>query len=442
MCGLSTTHGTALPEIVIPYAPRRVFLPLHRRKERWAIAVAHRRAGKTVACINDLIRAALTSTKPEPRFAYCAPFYSQAKDVAWSYLKHYTAPIPDRQTNESELRVTLPNKAQIRLYGLDNYERLRGIYLDGIVIDEYGDTDPRAWTEVIRPCLADRQGWAVFIGTPRGMNHFAEQWEKAQSDPAWMTLQLRASETGLLPQEELTAARRDMSEEQYDAEFECSFAASVVGAYYGRELQAAEVEGRISRVRHEPGVAVDTWWDLGINDTTAIWFTQNVGREVHVIDCYEMNGEGLPHYALMLQQRGYVYGSHNAPHDIRVRELGSGRSRLETAASLGIKFNVVEDIARQDGIDAGRMFLSRCWFDRDKTEQGRRALASYRKVWDEKRKTFLPNPLHDWSSNYADAWRYLSVGHKITQTIRRQGQAEKQRFVQASNEPSGTWMGM
>jgi hypothetical protein len=237
----------------------------------------------------------------------------------------------------------------------------------------------------------------------------------------------------------LIQAAREMSDEQYAAEFECSFSASVVGAYYGREMQAAETEGRVTRIPVAPEIAVDTWWDLGVNDATSIWFTQTVGREVHVIDYYEASGEGLPHYAKVLQDRGYVYGQHNAPHDIAVRELGSGRSRIETARGLGIQFRIVPDIPLMDGIEAARSFISRCWFDREKTERGRLALTSYRKIWDEKRRVFQSRPLHDWASNGADAFRYLAVGHKLT--ARRQEQPAPRRFMEMNTRPDNSWLG-
>jgi phage terminase large subunit len=425
--------------VTIPYRPREQFKPLHDRAERWAVTVAHRRAGKTVACINDLIRAAMTCRQREPRFAYIAPYFSQAKDIAWGYLKYYTAPIPGVTANESELRVDLPNGGRIRLYGADNYERLRGIYLDGAVLDEYGDMDPRAWQEVIRASLADRRGWAVFIGTPKGMNHFAETWERAQRDDAWFTLRLRASETGLIPQSELADARKEMSEDQYLAEFECSFEASVVGSYWGREMQAAAASGRICAVPYQPEALVETAWDLGVNDATSIWFTQNIGREVHVIDYYENSGEGLPHYAGVMQRRGYLYGRHVAPHDIRVRELGSGKSRLETAQALGIRFEVAPDIGLIDGIDATRAFISRCWFDRDNTETGRLALVSYHKTWDEKRKTFQSQPYHDWSSNGASAFRYLAIAHKVTAARRLQESAPRRPMY--AGDAGTSWLG-
>jgi phage terminase large subunit len=404
--------------IRLGYAARPQFIGMHDRLQRWAIAVAHRRAGKTVACIADLIDAAVRSNATEPRYAYVAPYFSQAKDIAWGYLKHYTANIPGVQVNESELRVDLPVGRRIRLYGADNYERMRGLYFDGVVLDEYGDMDPRAWQEVIRPSLTDRNGWAIFIGTPKGMNHFADQWQAAQNDPGWFTLRLPASETGLIDLGELADAKRAMSEEQYAAEFECSFEASVVGSYFGREMAKAQQEGRICGVPYEEGALVDTWWDLGVDDATSIWFTQTIGREIHVIDYYEQSGEGLPHYVKALDAKPYIYGTHNAPHDIKVRELGSGRSRLETAASLGIAFEIVPDIDRMDGIDAARAFIGRCWFDAKKTEQGRAALVSYHKEWDEKRRVFKSTPYHNWASNGADAFRYLAVGHRIAQRAR------------------------
>lgn len=394
------------------YRPRRQFVPFHIRKERWAVAVCHRRAGKTVACINDLLAAALECKLPEPRFAYVAPYYSQAKDIAWSYLKRFTAPIPGCTANESELRVDLPNKGRVRLYGADNYERLRGIYLDGVVLDEYGDTDPRAWAEVIRPTLSDRRGNAVFIGTPKGRNHFSDLWDAARRDPDWFTLQLKASETGLIAAEELADARKSMSADQYDAEYECSFQAAVVGSYYGREMNAAEADKRIGRVPWEPRLQVYTAWDLGIGDSTAIWFAQLVGKEFRLVDYIENSGVGLDWYAKELQARPYVYGEHILPHDAEVKELGTGRSRLETLSDLGIRnVRVIPAQSVADGINAVRTLLPGCWFDAVKCERGINALRNYRREFDDKLKAFKDRPLHDWSSHGADAFRYLALGN-------------------------------
>lgn len=406
------------------------------RRQRWGIGVCHVRAGKTVAAINDLIDAALRCKRPNPRFAYIAPQFAQAKDVVWSYLKQYTRAIPGATAHESELRIDMPGGRRVRLYGADNYQRLSGIYLDGVVLDEYGDMDPRAWKEVIRARLSDREGWAMFIGTPKGVNHFADLWSAAQRDPEWFTVRLQASETGIISPAELISARASMSEEDYQAQYEASFEASVVGSYFGRQM--ADAAPRIASVPWQPEIGVDTWWDLGIDDAMAIWFTQNVGREIHVIDYYENSGEGFPHYAAELQRRGYVYTSHNAPHDIMVRELGSGKSRMETAAALGIRFDIVPNIGLSDGIDAARAFIARCWFDRDKTERGRSALVSYRKTWDEKRKCFQSFPYHDWSSNGADGFRYLAVGHKLNKS--RLQEVRERVYAQSSGSQSTAWL--
>lgn len=403
--------GERSREVIIPYYPRDQFVGLHNREQRWAIAVCHRRAGKTVACINELIRGALTCPKPEPRFAYIAPFYSQAKDVAWSYVKRFTANIPGAVPYENELRVDLPNGGRVRLYGADNYDRLRGIYLDGVVNDEYGDQDPRGWQEVIRPALSDRSGWAIFIGTPKGRNHFAELWDSAAKDETWFKLMLKASGTGLIAEEELADARRQMSEDQYNAEYECSFQAAVVGSYYGRELNQAEADKRITNVPWEPRIEVHTAWDLGIGDSTAIWFIQRVGKEIRLIDYIENSGVGLDWYAKELDRRPYKYGTHILPHDAEVKELGTGRSRLETLHSLGIqRTKIIAAQSVADGINAARSLLPTCWFSCEKCERGISALRSYRREYDERLKSFKERPLHDWASHGADAFRYGALG--------------------------------
>jgi phage terminase large subunit len=404
----------AVREIVIPYTPRPQFLGLHERTNRWGVAVCHRRAGKTVSCINELIKRALMCDKQEPRFAYAAPFYAQAKDVAWSYLKRFTAVIPGVESHESELRVDLPNGGRVRLYGLDNYDRLRGGYFDGIVLDEYGDADPRAWQEVIRPALSDRKGWALFIGTPKGRNHFSEIWDQAQRDSDWFTMMLRASESGLLDPAELIDARKTMTEDQYEAEFECSFQAAVIGAYYGREMQAAENAKRIVGVPHDPATLVHTAWDLGIGDSTAIWFAQMVGKEVHLIDYIENSGVGLDWYVARLKEghrANWNYGEHLLPHDAEAKELGTGKSRVETLAGLGMGgVRVLAQRRKEDTINGARLLIPRCWFDVDKCQRGIDALRNYRREWDDKRKVFHDRPLHDWASHGADAFGELAAG--------------------------------
>jgi hypothetical protein len=396
--------------ITIPYAPRQAFLPFHDRKQRWSAIVAHRRCGKTVACVNDLLKAALTCTKDNGRFAYVAPQYNQAKDIAWGYLKQFAGVVPNVEFNESELRADFPNGARIRLYGADNPDRLRGIYLDGVVLDEYADMRPSVWGEVIRPLLTDRQGWATFIGTPKGHNAFWEIVQAAKEAADWYTVTLKASHTGLIAQEELDAAAKQMSEDQYAQEFECSFEAAIQGAYYGVAMRKAEEDGRIASVPHEPSAEVYTAWDLGIGDSTAIWFAQTVAREVRIIDYYEASGVGIDHYVKMLREKPYTYGRHFLPHDADASELGTGKSIRESLAGLGVRdTSIAPKLSVEEGINAARMLIPRCWFDAKRCREGLEALKQYRKEYDEKLKTFKQRPLHDWASHGADAFRYLAV---------------------------------
>jgi phage terminase large subunit len=397
-----------LPTIELPYSPRRAFVPYHLRTQRWAVIVAHRRCGKTVACVNDLVAKALQLKRPHGRFAYVAPYLSQAKEVAWDYLKRFGLPaISDK--NESELWVELVNGSRIRIHGADNPDRLRGAYLDGVVGDEFADWRPSVWGEVIRPMLADRQGWATFIGTPKGRNEFHACWEQAQVSPEWFSSMLRASETGILPSEELEDARRDMTPEQYDQEFECSFDAAITGAYFGKEIAQAERDGRITDVAYDPALKVHTAWDLGIGDSTAIWFWQTSGNEIRVIDHYEAHSHGLPHFAAVLASKGYNYATDWVPHDAKVRELGTGRTRVETLVQLKRNPKIIPDHKVMDGINAARMMLPRVWFDRTNCKDGLEALRQYRAEFDEKTKAFKDNPRHDWACHSADAFRYLCM---------------------------------
>lgn len=403
--------------IIIPYSPREQFWEFHNRKERWACVVAHRRAGKTVACVNDLIKGALSCTKPNPRFAYIAPLHVQAKDVAWGYVKEFSAAIPGVETNESELRVDYPNGGRVRLYGADNFDRMRGIYLDGVVLDEYADMDPRVWPEVIRPALSDRRGWATFIGTPKGRNAFFETFEAAKERDDWHALLLKASETFIVPDEELADARSMMTPEQYEQEYECSFDAAILGAYYGREIAEAERQGRICELPPDLALPVHTSWDLGKGvDSTSIFFWQIAPNGIRVFDFYENQGYDLDHYAAELKVRasdgGYKFGTHYLPHDVRAIILGMKRTRLEQLMELlkgHGKLSVVTHHEVADGINAARMTLKRTWFDADKCKFALEALRQYRTEYDEKAKVFKKTPKHDWSSHCADAFRYLAM---------------------------------
>jgi hypothetical protein len=380
------------------------------RRQRWACIVAHRRCGKTVACVMDLIDAALRCKKRDGRFAYISPTYTQSKDTCWQYLKRFTSPIPGVEQRESDLMVVFPNGARVRLYGADNYDRLRGTYMDGLVLDEYADINPRAWPEVLRPALADREGWAVFIGTPRGRNDFWAVHQHAEQSPDWYSLVLRASDTGLLSDAELGDMRAMLTAEQYEQELQCSFDAAILGAYYGREIAQAEQAGRICDVPYDEAVPVHTAWDLGVGDSTAIWFFQIIGTELHVIDHYETNGQGLAHYAAVLADKPYRYGRDYLPHDGMAREMGTGRSRFETLKTLTHRYPfIVPQQTIMDGINAGRLTLDKAWIDAGRCHNGLEALRAYHAEFDDKTKAFHDRPRHDWTSHSADAWRYMAL---------------------------------
>jgi phage terminase large subunit len=409
--------------VEIPYQPRPFQRVIHRELDshRFGVVVCHRRFGKSVLAVNHLQKGALTCKRQRPRFAYIGPTYRQAKATVWDYLKFYARPIPGVKFNESELRCDYPNGGQVRIYGGDDPDSLRGLYFDGVVPDEYGLHSADIFSTVLRPALADRDGWALFLGTPNGKNQFYDilQYARAHA-PEWFAAVYKASETGILSPHELQAARDVMTEDEYAQEFECSFDAAVKGAIYATQLQQARDSGRVTTVPYDPALPVDTDWDLGIGDAMSVWFSQSLrSGEVRLIDYYEASGEGFPHYAKVLSDRGYVYGTHYAPHDIAVRELGTGKSRLDTAASFGLKFAITPRVVKQqagqeveEGIHAARLLFPRCWFDATKCKAGLEALQHYRRDYNQRLNEFKATPVHDWSSHAADAFRGLAVRHQ------------------------------
>ena len=395
----------------VDYVPRDQFYPFHVRDKRWALIVAHRRAGKTVACVMELLTRALATSKVNARFAYIAPYYSQAKQAAWDYLKHYSAGIAVK-LSESELSVDLPNGSRVRLYGADNPDALRGIYLDGVVLDEYADMRPSVWGEIIRPLLTDRKGWAVFIGTPKGKNSFYDLWKGSLADPEWFSLTLKASETGLLDEAELISARKTMTQEQFEQEFECSFDAAILGAIYAKDIAVARKARRIGRVPYEPSKLVFTAWDIGQGDATSIWFYQWVQQELHVIDFYEASGEKLPHYASLLKSKPYAYDTAWLPHDADHEHVEAEKTFKGGLSGLGIKSLICPKIPMDQGINLGRLTIAKAYFDEKNCDAGLEALTSYRWDYNDRLAEFKTKPVHDWSSHAADAWRYLAVSLK------------------------------
>lgn len=399
--------------ITIPYKPRPLQLEIHDAFKRWNLIVSHRRFGKTVMAINHLQREALTNTQHAPRYGYLAPLRNQAKAIAWDYLKYYSAPIPGVVPYENELRVDYPNGGRVQLFGCDNPDTLRGVYFDGVVLDEYAQMPGRLFGTVIRPSLSDRSGWALFSGTPNGKNAFYDLYLAHKDDPDWLVRVYRASETGILSAEELADARKLLGEDEYQQEYECSWAAAIYGSYYAKLLADAERDNRITKVPVDPALPVHTAWDLGMDDAMAIWFVQQHGPQVRLVDYLENSGLGLDYYAKALQEKKYIYGNHYAPADIKVRELGTGKSRLEVAASLGIKFTIAPDISPTDGIQAVRNMLPNVWIDKERCKDGLDALINYRQLWDDKRGVFRGVAFHDWASHAADALRYFVVSHSI-----------------------------
>jgi len=397
-------------KIVIPYKPREHQKAVHKNLKRFNVLVCHRRFGKTVLCINELLKKAMQNTLPRPRYYYLAPTYSMAKRTAWDYVKEYTGVLPDVTYHETELRADLPNGARIQLLGCERPDSLRGLYIDGVVLDEVAQMPPRLWTEVIRPALSDREGFMIAIGTPQGHNSFHQLYDHALHQEDWYAETFKASTTNIISELELNEAKALMPEEIFEAEFECSFDSSAIGSIYSKGIAKAEEENRITKVPYDTSLKVDTYWDLGMADKTAIWFVQQKGSAFHIIDYYEDSGESLEFYATVLDEKKYVYSTAFLPHDASVRELGTGVSRIETAQSLGLRTSIVPKLSVEDGINAVRMVLSRCWFDHEKTKHGLDALRQYR--WASNERGELKNkPVHDWTSHSADAFRYFAVGN-------------------------------
>lgn len=393
--------------VTIPYSPRPQFLPFHTRSQRWAVLVCHRRAGKTVATINDILTKAVYTQKERARYGYIAPFYSQAKQIAWDYLKFYAKEVAVK-ISESALSVELFNGARITLYGADNPDAFRGLYFDGVAVDEYGNCRPNLWSEILRPALSDRQGWGLFIGTPNGPNHFYDVWEAAGENPAWYRFMLKSSESGIIVPSELIEMQGSMPKDEWESEMECSWFAAVKGSYYGNEMQKAKI-GDFPSV---PGVESHYVFDLGYTDTTAIWRWQEFPDHILVSAAMEWEARSIEFYINWLhaqREAGFRMGNVWLPHDARAKSLQTGRSIVEQFLNSGIRPRLVPNLSIQDGISAARMMFKTLVFDETGCYPGLKALKSYKRQFDEDRKAFRDKPNHDWSSNFADSFRYLSL---------------------------------
>lgn len=411
-----------------------------------AFAFCHRRWGKDDVALH---RTAVAAHERVGNYWHMLPEAEHARRAIWDAVNPHTGkrrvdeafpPEIRKRTRNDSMSIEFRNGSIWQVLGSDNYNQYIGASPIGVVFSEFALADPAAWA-FIRPILLENKGWALFITTSRGRNHAVTFYEAALKDPAWFACRQSAADTDVFTPAELEAERRGMIAEfgesegraRFEQEYLCSFDAPMSGSVWGAELMKAEEDGRICAVPHDPNVGVHTWWDLGVRNATVIWFTQDVGREVRVIDHAEIIGGGLPGAVAELRARAYSYVGHHAPHDIKVTELGTGRSRLETAAALGIKFDLVADIGLEDGISAARGFFALCWFDREKTQKGRAALAAYHRNYDPARKVYSAQPVHDWSSDSADSWRYLAVGHKF-------GERKVRRVSDPVGKLPGGWM--
>lgn len=386
-----------------------------------AVLIWHRRTGKDKTCLN------FTVQKTQERvgsYYYFLPTYTQGKKVIWDgmdrdgfrFMDHFPKDLVISK-NETEMKVKLWNGSIFQVIGTDNIDAIMGTNPVGCVFSEYSLQDPVAW-DYVRPILSENDGWAVFPYTPRGMNHGYELYMMAKNNPAWFCQLLTVNETGY-PLEKVAEERKaGMSEDMIAQEFMCSFTAAIPGAYYANEIRKMHEQNRICPVPYQDFALVDTWWDLGVDDSTTIIFTQDIGREIHIIDCYEGRGQGLQHYAAILrdkqQESKWIYGSHNAPHDIMVRELGSGESRLFTARKLGLFFRVAPRVGRkEEGIQAVRNIFPSLWIDNEKCKVLVQALTNYHSEYDTSKRVLGTRPVHDWSSHFCDAVQTLAMGHSF-----------------------------
>lgn len=384
------------------------------------ILVWHRRAGKDKECFNIMVKKAVERVG---LYYYFAPTYKQGKKIIWEnidkdgfkMLDHIPKVLIKRIDN-GDMIIELISGSIIRIIGTDDYNSIVGTNPVGCVFTEYSLQNPNVWG-YIRPILAENGGWAIFNGTPRGKNHFYKLFEFAKDQNDWFVQLLTVDDTNIFSKETLTREKFEMykdlgDDNLYYQEYYCNWNVAIQGAYYSKQFEKIEQENRITSVKYDDNLYVNTHWDLGVSDSMAIWFTQQIGNEIRVIDYYENQGEGIKFYIDILKEKGYKYDRHFAPHDIKVRELSSGKSRLETAEELGIYFDITPDLPIQDGIDAARSILNRCYFDKDKCEKGINALINYTKEYDELHKCYKNKPLHDWTSHGADAFRYLAINVK------------------------------
>lgn len=406
---------------------------------KYFLQVWHRRSGKDKTNIADVVPRRLIKDPCLVKYVY--PTLVMARDNLWNgiggdgyrYMNHLPEALRLGRPNDTRMTIklknndynaSLENHSLFQAAGSDNAESLRGGNAKLYIFSEWAEQDPNAW-DVVEPVLRENGGIAIFNTTPKGDNHARGLYEYAKNNPEWFVQILTANDTGVFTPEQLLKIKQDIidrfaangrSEEEavayFEQEYLCSFESPVIGAYYGAALRKAEIEGRVTSVPYEPRLPVNTVWDLGMDDSMTIWFFQLIGGEIRLIDYYENSGEGIEFYIKVLQDRKYIYGKHYAPHDIEVREIGTGVSRKATAKRLGVNFETAPKLGIEDGINAARSIFAQCYFDKVKCNRGIQCLKNYKKAWNEKMKVFSNSALHNWASHGADAFRILGVIYK------------------------------
>jgi hypothetical protein len=422
-----------LPAIELPnkWQPRRYQFPLwnalQNEGKKRAIEIAHRRWGKDDVILHHT---AIEAHKRIATYWHCLPEYAQARKAIWNAVNPHTGkrrideafPGELREnTNDQEMFIRFKNGSTWQVIGSDRYNSLVGAGVAGVVFSEWALCNPSSWG-YISPMMRENDGWAAFITTPRGRNHAYNMFNSAKANPDWFAEQSSIHDTKALSEEALKEILQtdyidlygeDLGRAQFEQEYECSFNAAILGAFYAREMVNVRREGRIAEIDADPERPVHRAWDIGVKDDTSIWWFQVVGTQVFILDCYSASGVGLDHFASVIEQKrketGWQDGTDFVPHDARVKEWGTGRTRVETMQGYGLRPQVVSLASKLDGINAARKTLARCVFHSRCEEVGISALEQYRREWDDDKKAFKQSEVHDWTSHLADAFRYLAM---------------------------------
>lgn len=429
-----------MPQISLPngWKPRPYQMPMWSYLEnggKRAIGAWHRRAGKDDVLLNWT---AVAAFERPASYWHCLPEYSQARKAIWTAVDPITGvrridmAFPQElraNTNDQEMFIRFKNGSTWQCVGSDRYNSLVGAGVAGVTFSEFALANPSSWA-YIRPMVEANNGFAAFISTPRGRNHFKDLIDMAARNKTWFAERLDVNMTGALTQDQIDESLleyialygEDIGRAQFEQEYLVSFNAAILGAFYAREMSAVRSEGRITPdIEPIPGKPIHRAWDIGVKDDTSIWWFQVVGMQVFILDCYTQSGVGVDHYAEVIRkiedERGWISGIDFVPHDAKIKEWGTGRTRVETMRDLGLNPQLVPMASKMDGINAVRVTLPRCVFHTRCETEGIAALEQYRREWDDDKKSFKASEVHDWSSHLADAFRYLAMSWRSIKEV-------------------------